>query len=114
MTMPSDDLNININQRIIALLKGPEIYARIYGSYFEKLYAHCQRQKNYRKFYKELDRSMLEIIDLFPVEESSRIVATWLCVNEIPFDPIKLKSVDQFHKRHQPYLMKQPKVEAYR
>jgi len=112
--MPSDDLNININQRIIALLKGPEIYARIYGSYFEKLYAHCQRQKNYRKFYKELDRSMLEIIDLFPVEESSRIVATWLCVNEIPFDPIKLKSVDQFHKRHQPYLKKMPKVEAYR
>jgi predicted DNA-binding protein YlxM (UPF0122 family) len=112
--MRSDDLNININERIIAILKGPEIYARIYGSYFEKLYAHCQRQKNYRKFYKELDRSMLEIIDLFPVEESSRIVATWLCVNEIPFDPIKLKSVDQFHKRHRPYLMKQPKVEAYR
>jgi len=112
--MRSDDLNININERILAILKGPEIYARIYGSYFEKLYAHCQRQKNYRKFYKELDRSMLEIIDLFPVEESSRIVSTWLSVNDIPFDPAKLKSFDQFDRHHQPYLKKMPKIEAYR
>jgi hypothetical protein len=101
-------------QDIFTYLKGPEFYAYERGDYLEKIRAQCKLKRNYRKFYREVDQAFFEMMKLYPVEITSRIIATWLKVYRLPLNATKLKSYDLFHDSHKSYVASGPGIKEYR
>ena len=88
------------------LLKGPEDYAHRAGR--EMLAAlNSGKRPRYKAMSKIADRHIETVLDVFDLEESTRIIKTWLSNYHLPFDPERLNSFNRFHNslqpRHQSY-----------
>ena len=86
------------HQRLMALLKGPDWYA--HESAKDLLAVLNQgKRKRYKSMNFTADKHILTIMHLFDKEQSVRILKTWLSTYELPLDPYRLKTFDQFHKQ---------------
>jgi hypothetical protein len=106
-------VGMNIDDKLISVLKGPECYANELGEYFQETFIE-RRHRNYRKYYKELDQTIYEMMDFFPIDEVARITATWLGVYQLPFDINRISSFETFNKKMKKYLKTNPKIQGYR
>lgn len=78
------------------LLKGPEDYAHRAGR--EMLAAlNSGKRPRYKAMSKIADRHIETVLDVFDLEESTRIIKTWLSNYHLPFDPERLNSFNRFH-----------------
>jgi len=85
-------------QRLIALLKGPDWYAHESGKDLLAVLNQGKR-KRYKSLNSTADRHLSTIMDLFDKEQSVRILKTWLTTYSLPLDPNRLKTFDQLHEQ---------------
>jgi hypothetical protein len=45
----------------------------------------------------------------FSIEQTTNIVKTWLSYYQLPFDPERLKTFDQFHQHHGKFISEHAK-----
>lgn len=63
-----------------------------------------------KKFQKAVDENMRFVVEYYTVEDTIRIVKTWLSYYQLPFDPSKMESFDLVHHYISASLMQ--KLEA--
>ena len=85
-------------QRLIALLKGPDWYAHESGKDLLAVLNQGKR-KRYKSLNSTADKHLSTIMDLFDKEQSVRILKTWLTTYSLPLDPNRLKTFDQLHEQ---------------
>jgi hypothetical protein len=85
-------------QRLVALLKGPDWYAHESGKDLLAVLNQGKR-KRHRSMNSTADKHLSTIMDLFDKEQSVRILKTWLSTYQLPLDPDRLKTFDQFHEQ---------------
>jgi len=83
-------------QRLMLLLKGPEDYAHRAGREMLSVLNGGKRLR-YKAMFKVADQHFETVLDVFDLEEVTRIVKTWLSNYHLPFDPDRLNSFDRFH-----------------
>jgi hypothetical protein len=80
-------------------LKGAEHYAHEAGKEMTSV-LNAGKRPRYTAMSKIADQHFAVIMQVFDVEQSSRITKTWLSCYQLPFNPMKLKTFDQFYCRH--------------
>jgi phage tail sheath gpL-like len=94
-------------QRLIIALKGAEHYAHEAAE--DMLTAlNAGKRPRYAAMSKVADRHFDIIMQVFDVEQNTRIIKTWLSRYHLPFNPAKLKTYDQFHCTHGKYITDNP------
>ena len=86
------------SDRLITLLKGPDWYAHRAANEMLMILNQGKR-KRYKSMNSTADKHLLTIMDLFDKEQSVRILKTWLSTYQLPLDPDRLKTFDQFHEQ---------------
>ncbi len=94
-------------QRLWIALKGAERYAHEAAE--DMLSAlNAGKRPRYTAMSKVADRHFAVIMEVFDVEQNIRIIKTWLSRYQLPFDPDKLATFDQFHGTHGKYIADNP------
>jgi hypothetical protein len=83
-------------QRLMLLLKGPEDYAHRAGREMLSVLNGGKRLR-YKAMFKVADQHFETVMQVFNIEQSIRIIKTWLSTYQLPFDPDRLNSFDRFH-----------------
>ena len=83
-------------QRLMLLLKGPEDYAHRAGREM-LLVLNGGKRLRYKAMFKVADQHFETVMQVFNIEQSIRIIKTWLSTYQLPFDPDRLNSFDRFH-----------------
>ena len=61
--------------------------------------------RNKKQFLKRADECFEFVMSNLDAESVVRIVKTWLCVYNLPFEPDKMKSFQSFHEHYGPVIM---------
>jgi hypothetical protein len=94
-------------ERLWIALKGAERYAHEAAE--DMLSAlNAGKRPRYAAMSKVADRHFAVIMEVFDVEQNIRIIKTWLSRYQLPFDPDKLATFDQFHGTHGKYIADNP------
>ena len=104
--MLSKELSID-QQRVWFLLKGPEYYAHRAAEEMLSVLNQGKR-KRHRAMIKVADRHFEIIMQVFSIEQNTRIIKTWLSYYHLPLDATKMKSFDQFHSTHGEFIIADP------
>jgi hypothetical protein len=100
-------------QRLMLLLKGPEDYAHRAGREMLAVLNGGKRLR-YKAMFKVADQHFETVMQVFNIEQSIRIIKTWLSTYQLPFDPDRLKTFDQFHNTHSSFIHDHPeRVRSY-
>jgi len=100
-------------QKLMLLLKGPEDYAHRAGKEM-LLVLNGGKRLRYKAMFKVADQHFETIMQVFNIEQSIRIIKTWLSIYQLPFDPDCLKTFDQFHDMHSSFIYDHPeRVRSY-
>jgi len=83
-------------ERFMLLLKGPEDYAHRAGREMLSVLNGGKRLR-YKAMFKVADQHFETVMQVFNIEQSIRIIKTWLSTYQLPFDPDRLNSFDRFH-----------------
>jgi hypothetical protein len=94
-------------QRLIVALKGAEHYAHEAAEEMLSV-LHAGKRPRYVAMSKVADRHFAVIMQVFDVEQNTRIIKTWLSRYQLPFNPDKLSTFDQFHGTHGRYIADNP------
>ena len=91
------------SERLLLLLKGPEDYAHKAG---QEMLATLNSGKRLRHkaMAKIADQHFETVMQTFSIEQTTNIVKTWLSYYQLPFDPERLKTFDQFHQQHGKFI----------
>ena len=94
-------------QRLWIALKGAEHYAHEAAEDMLSVLNGGKRPR-YVAMSKAADRHFAVIMQVFDVEQNTRIIKTWLSRYHLPFNPEKLLTFDQFHDTHGKYIADNP------
>jgi hypothetical protein len=90
-------------ERLLLLLQGPEDYAHKAGQEMTTTLNSGKRLR-LKAMSKIADRHFEIIMQTFSTEQTINIVKTWLSYYQLPFDPERLKTFDQFHQHHSKFI----------
>ena len=100
-------------ERFVLLLKGPEDYAHRAGREMLSV-LNGGKRLHYKAMFKVADQHFETVMQVFNIEQSIRIIKTWLSIYQLPFDPDRLKTFDQFHNMHIIFIHDYPeRVRSY-
>jgi len=88
--------NITQQQKLWLILQGAGRYAHVSAAELSGIVHSGKRQWN-SNFHRAADRHLVTVMSVFSKEEMCRIVKTWLSSYQLPFDPCRLNTFDQFH-----------------
>lgn len=94
---------MNDSDKLFFLLKGPEHYAHLSGNEMLNI-LNGGKRKRYVSMMKSADKHFDIIMKVFSVEQNANIIKTWLSKFELPLDPTKLTTIDQFHRTHRHFI----------
>ena len=94
-------------QKLWVALKGAEHYAHEAGKEMLSV-LNAGKRPRYVAMAKVADRHFNVIMQVFDIEQNTRIIKTWLSHYHLPFDPSKLKTYDQFHRTHGLFISENP------
>jgi hypothetical protein len=96
-------------QKLMLLLKGPEDYAHRAGKEM-LLILNGGKRLRYKAMFKVADHHFETIMQVFNTEQSIRIIKTWLSIYQLPFDPDRLKTFDQFYDMYGSVIYGRPEL----
>ena len=100
-------------QRLMLLLKGPEDYAHRAGKEMLTVLNSGKRLR-YKAMFKVADQHFETVMQVFNIEQSIRIIKTWLSTYQLPFDPDRLDSFDRFHNSLGSFITDNPeRIRSY-
>ena len=95
-------------QRLLIALKGADYYAHEAAEEMLSV-LNAGKRPRYAAMSKVADRHFAVIMQVFDIEQNTRIIKTWLSRYHLPFDPGRLKTYDQFHRTHGLFISENPR-----
>ncbi len=96
-------------QRLWVALKGAEHYAHEAAKEMLSV-LNAGKRPRYTAMSKIADRHFAVIMQVFDIEQNTRILKTWLSRYQLPFNPEKLVTFDQFHSTHGNFIAENPQL----